>query len=363
MILPKRGEAVDRKLRAEIRRKFLNPEVLKERIEKLKAQDQIRLHDVFSDEDVHRLCDDMKIQFRVRDFTPAQALGLFVSQVLSRGNACSTMVTQYNRERKRKGLQPVCEDASGYCKARGRLPIELIDRLSSQVIETADKKTPSEWKWNGLNVHLVDGFVFRAPDTAENQEVYPQPSSQQDGLGFPQIRVVITTALATGCITHYNTGPVEGKRTGEVSLFRETHAEFCLGDVVVGDSNFESFHDAVLLNKHGVEMVCCINGSRNAPFEGPCEFIEEALVQVKKPGFDKNRFTVEQWKALPPWIQYRMIRYRIPESRKVITIVTTLLDKRRFSAEDIAEVYGLRWDVEVYQPDCTSSARLYQLAT
>jgi len=31
----------------------------------------------------------------------------------------------------------------------------------------------------------------------------------------------------------------------------------------------------------------------------------------------------------------------------VITIVTTLLNQRRFSAEDVANLYGLRWDVEI----------------
>lgn len=361
MILPSRGEAVDRKRRGELRREFLTPPALEERVEELKAQDQIRLHDLFSHEDVHRLCDDMQINFRVRNFTPAETLGLFVSQVLSRGNACSTMLAEYNRERKRKGLPPISEDASGYCKARGRLPVELIDRLGSQVVEIADKKTSNEWRWNGLNVYLVDGFVFRAPDTAENQEVYPQPSSQQDGLGFPQIRVVVTTSLATGCITHYNTGPVEGKRTGEVSLFREKHAEFSPGDVVVCDSVFESFHDAALLNKHGVGMVCCINGSRNSPFDGPCELIEEQFVRLDKPRFDKNRFTTEQWEALPPFIQYRMIRYRILESGRVITIVTTLLDRRRFSAEDIAELYGLRWDVEVDIRSCKTTMGMCDL--
>ena len=361
MILPSRGEPVDRERRAELRKEFLNPVALEQRVEELKLQDQIRLHDVFSDEDVHRLCSEMKIEFRDRCFTPATTLGLFVSQALSRGNACSTTVTEYNRERKRKGLSPICEDASAYCKARARLPVELIDRLSRQVIEIASNKTAAQWKWKGLNVYLVDGFVFRAPDTAENQKAYPQPSSQPDGLGFPQIRVVATTSLATGCITHYNTGPVEGRKTGEVSLFREKHACFSPGDVILGDSNFESFQDAVLLNRHGAEMVCCINGSRKSPFEGPCETIEDKLVRLEKPKFDTNRFSRQEWESLPPFIECRMIRYRVVGTPKEITIVTTLLDRRRFPARDIAELYGLRWDVEIDIRSCKTTMGMCDL--
>jgi hypothetical protein len=223
-----------------------------------------------------------------------------------------------------------------------------MDRLSNQVVTKTEAKTLACWKWKGLSVYLVDGLVLRAPDTAANQEVYPQPSSQKDGLGFPQVRVVVTSSLATGCILHYNTGQVEGKRTGEVTLFREKHGDFGAGDVVVGDSNFESFHDAVLLNRRGVKLVFCINGSRSSPFDSTvCETIDDEIMTVSKPKFDKTRFTRSQWEALPDSITYRVIRYRVKGRNTEITIVTTLLDGKRFRARDIADLYGLRWDIEI----------------
>ncbi len=346
MILPPRGAPVDRKRRAEIRKR-LAPPLVEQRIEQLKEIDQIRLHDVFTDQEVHQLCAELGIEFRDRCFTPAVTLGLFVSQVLSRSDACSTVLASLNRERKRRGLQPVCEDASAYCKARSRLSVELIDRLSDRVVEIVRSKTPHQWKWKGFDVYLVDGFVLRAPDTAANQEKYPQPLSQQDGLGYPQVRGIVTTSLASGCIVHYNTGKIVGKKTGERTLFREKHADFAAGDIVVGDSNFESFHDAVLLSWRGADMVCCINGTRNSPLEGICESIDEKTVVLQKPPFDKTRFSRSQWESLPASIQYRVIRYRVSGRNTEITIVTTLLDQRRFTAEEIAELYGLRWDVEL----------------
>jgi hypothetical protein len=47
---------------------------------------------------------------------------------------------------------------------------------------------------------------------------------------------------------------------------------------------------------------------------------------------------------------------------RVITIVTTLTDAQEYTRQDIAELYGFRWNSEVCQADCTSSAGLYQLA-
>jgi hypothetical protein len=346
MILPTRGAAVDRKRRTEIR-KLLTPPAVEQRIDQLKAVGQIRLHDIFSNEEVHQLCEELDIDFRERNFTPATTLGLFVSQTLSRGDACSTVMAQFNRERKRQGLMPVCEDASAYCKARARLPVKLIERLNSRIVELSQEKTSHQWKWKGLNVYLVDGLVLRAPDTAANQNVYPQPSSQKEGLGYPQIRMLVTTSLATGCILHYSTGKVKGKRTGEVTLFREKHKEFVAGDIVVGDSNFDSFHDSASLKFHGADIIFCINGSRNSPFEGDCKTIDDTTVTLQKPAFDRTRFTLDQWQALPTSIIYRIIRYRVSGRNEEITIVTTLLDRKLYPAESIAELYGLRWDVEL----------------
>jgi len=366
MILPPRKASVEtheEELKREReRKKLLRFDEILKRLERLKALDEIRLHHLFDDEEIHQMCDTLNIEFRDRVFTPAITLGLFVSQVLSRGDACITVMAKFNRERKDRGLSPVSEDASAYTKARARLPVELINHLSDRVRKMAHNRTPDEWKWNGLNVYLVDGFVLRAPDTLANQEKYPQPSSQKEGLGFPQVRVVATMSLASGCVVHHNTAAVEGKKTGEVSLFREKHKDFEKGDIVVADSNFESFHDAALLIRRGVHMVCCINGTRNSPFEGACETIEDVIVELKKPKFDPSRFTRKEWNALPKRILYRLIRYRVAGCETPITIVTTLTDRQRFSAEDIVELYGLRWDVEVSQADCTSSAGLYQLA-
>jgi len=97
------------------------------------------------------------------------------------------------------------------------------------------------------------------------------------------VRVFITTSLATGCKVNHATAQLRGKGTSERSLFRNNHGFFTARDIVVGDSNFESFIDSSLLPARGIDAVCCINGTRNSPFEGVCETIEEKLA-AKAPG-------------------------------------------------------------------------------
>ncbi len=94
-------------------------------------------------------------------------------------------------------------------------------------------------------------------------------------------------------------------------------------------------------------MVCGIKGCRNSRFKGVCDVIDEQLISLKKPKNNRNRFTTEQWQHLHESIQYRCIRYRLTGRKEVLTIVTTLVEAKRFSAAEIAELYGLRWDVEL----------------
>jgi hypothetical protein len=42
--------------------------------------------------------------------------------------------------------------------------------------------------------------------------------------------------------------------------------------------------------------------------------------------------------------------------------VTTLLDGERYPLCELATLFHQRWEIEVYQPECTSIALLYQVA-
>lgn len=60
--------------------------------------------------------------------------------------------------------------------------------------------------------------------------------------------------------------------------------------------------------------------------------------------------TEDQFASLPEEQEVREIKYRLrrPGCRvREVTLVTTLLDAKRYPAKSIAELYGLRWQVEV----------------
>ena len=225
--------------------------------------------------------------------------------------------------------------------------MSLIENLVDQTGKLASENLSKAQLWCDRRVFLVDGFVVNAPDTPENQNVYPQSNSQKAGLGFPQIRGCASICLATGVVNDIKYGPVVGKKTGEKTLFRQMFSKFKRGDIVVGDANFECFRDLATLKAKGVDLVCEKNGSRRSPFQGPCKVIEETIEQLPRPDFDKSRFTQEEWEALPTTLSVRIIRCKITGRKSELILVTTLLDDQAYPAKKIVKLYKLRWECEL----------------
>lgn len=75
----------------------------------------------------------------------------------------------------------------------------------------------------------------------------------------------------------------------------------------------------------------------------------DQIVEWFRPLARPSWMTPETFAALPSSLQLREIRYKIarPGFRvKEVTLVTSLVDAERYSADDLAKAYGLRWVVE-----------------
>jgi hypothetical protein len=66
--------------------------------------------------------------------------------------------------------------------------------------------------------------------------VYPQPSTQATGVGFPLARLVMVICLATGAALDTAIGPHKGKGSGELGLVRRLLEGFNSGEVMLADA-------------------------------------------------------------------------------------------------------------------------------
>ena len=133
-------------------------------------------------------------------FTPLITLKAFIFQVLGDDGSCKQAVASVLADRVCDGKAANSVNTGPYCKARQRLPLTQIKAAATNTGSRLHQQSTEKWKWFGYNVVLVDGFTVQMPDTPENQAVFPQPSSQKPGLGFPMARLVALTSLAAGSV-------------------------------------------------------------------------------------------------------------------------------------------------------------------
>ena len=168
----------------------------------LHNSDSLFFNSKLSAEAIHQACKAIKYSFRSRTYTPAVTIWMFIGQVLSVDHSCRDAIARLNVWRVAQGLPPCDSDTSAYCEARKRLPEELVLKLALDTGQDCAKAASSGWLWMNRAVKIVDGFTVTMPDTAENQQAYPQSTSQKPGVGFPIIRVVMIFSLAAGAVVN-----------------------------------------------------------------------------------------------------------------------------------------------------------------
>jgi len=300
-------------------------------------------------------------------YSTAVMLWSFMRQVLSDGKeaSCQSAVAHVVTYCQQKQIEPPTADTGDYCRARGKLSEAALRELSKDVAHELQQQADASWLWKDRHAKLIDGFTFTMPDTPKNRAKFPHPKTQKKGVGLPIARAVAILSLATACITDCAIGPYKGKETGEPALLRDLFSSLHVGDIAVFDRCYCSFMMIALLQLQGVDVCVRLHQKRGSDFRrGRRLGKNDHLIVWTKPERPEwmDQATYDR---IPDTLTLRELRYTVVEKRrrsKELTVVTTLTDATAYSQEDIANLYGFRWNAEVYQPECMSRTRLYQLA-
>ncbi len=159
--------------------------------------------------------------------------------------------------------------------------------------------------------------------------------------------------------------------TQEMNQFIGLHAALRPGDVLLADRGFCSFINIALLSFFPVDAVFRMHqkvivdftpnrphnarGQKNRRRGRPTSrFLrrlghDDQIVQWVKPARKPWWIDAALFTGLPQTMEVRELRYHViarGRRTRVVTIATTLLDPMRYPKRRIAELYGLRWEVE-----------------
>lgn len=281
---------------------------------------------------------------RERFFPPTETLAMFITQALSADRSCQHIVNQAAVERLVSGL-PVCStQTGGYCRARQRLPLEMVAGLSRYLGQQSDQQLPDTWRWQGRRVRLVDGTTLCMPDTPENQVAYPQQGGQKAGLGFPICRLVGITCLTSGALLNAALGCFQGKGADEQTLLRSIQQTLEAGDILLGDAYFPTFFLIATLRQQGVDILMEHRGARKRVTDFRCgKRIGERdhLITIKKPRDKPHWMKEETFQDMPDTLLVREFR----AGGKIL--VTTLLCHKTACKAELKKLYKQRWEVEL----------------
>ncbi|MBM4091955.1 MAG: IS4 family transposase [Planctomycetes bacterium] len=286
-------------------------------------------------------------------YTAAIMVWSFLSQVLRDGKeaSCQAAVARVVSHCQEVGLAAPTSDTGDYCRARAKLSEPAIHALSCEIAADMEEAADETWLWKGrLHAKLIDGFTFTMPDTPKNQAKYPQSAAQEPGVGLPIARAVAILSLATACVMDLAVGPYKGKETGEPALFRSMLGSLTSGDIAVADRYYCSFMMiALLLAKH-IHTCARKHQLRHSDFRrGQRLGKYDHLITWTRP--DRPEWMDEETYAqIPETLTLREIRYNIVERgrrTRTIDIITTLVDADEFTQQDIADLYGFRWNSEL----------------
>ncbi len=188
------------------------------------------------------------------------------------------------------------------------------------------------------------------PDTAENQQAYPQPPQQQPGVGFPLARMAAFFSLSCGAVLDLAICSYAGKGHSELGMLRKLWDVLRPGDVMLADRYMCAWHEIFLLQQRGIDSVTRLRVHRSADFRRGRRLGKgDHIVKWRRPSIIRS-IDWQTLKSLPESLTIRETRVQVEQPGfrcRTIIVATTLMDAEEVTASDLAELYRARWNAEL----------------
>jgi hypothetical protein len=227
---------------------------------------------------------------------------------------------------------------SAVTQARQRLGAAPMEDLFSQTASAWCAQDAERHAWKGLSLWAMDGTTFRAPDSAENRAHFGAQSYASGKVAsYPQIRAVSVTAVPTHLVADMAFGQYGQNEMLYAKTLVERIADHSL---TIFDRGFLSVEILLGLNLTGEARHYLIPAKSNTKWALLSGTAEDGLVRMRVSPQARTKAP-----SLPEYWTARAIRI-VSANGKVRVLLTSLLDRRRFKAADLAECYRRRWEIE-----------------
>jgi putative transposase len=135
-----------------------------------------------------------------------------------------------------------------------------------------------------------------------------------------------------------------------LALWRPLLATLQAGDVLLADRYFCTWFTFALAQRQGVEVVARWHAARNQDFRVGARYGQGERLRFWDRPPRPEWLAEATYQSLPRFLSVResLVHVTSPGRRtRRLLVATTLLDRRRYSREAVATLYGARWQVEL----------------
>ena len=205
------------------------------------------------------------------------------------------------------------------------------------------------WKTDGYVLFGVDGTDVSVPRTCSNQAAFTtngkskhqqrtriknQTAHQKKQKGCPRILMTTLYHISLGLPWAWRLG---SKSDNERAQLRSMLGELPRGAMIVGDAGFTGFEFLRAVLGSGAEAIVRVGSN------------VKLLKQLGR--FDESNGIVYIWpdwamkKDHPPLV-FRLVV--LHDGKKPVYLITSVLETKRLSDRQVANIYRMRWDIELY---------------
>ena len=231
--------------------------------------------------------------------------------------------------------------SSAIVQARDRLGEEPIAALFDCTAKQWGLASADEHRYRGLAVFGADGSCLRVQDSAENEAYFGRPKAAKGRgqSGYPQVRIVGLMALRSHLLFGAAIGPYT---TGEQTLAKQLWPLLPDKSLVIVDRGFIDYSLFADIMQSGQHHHFLCRAKKNLKWKVLREFGRgDSLVQIELP-----RTARKTRPELPEAIVVRVIQYQRKGFRPQM-LLTSLIDCALYPADEIAELYHERWEIEL----------------
>ena len=299
-------------------------------------------------------------------YTAELTTWLMMRQRLDGKGTLSTAVQEVTEARpqallpshKRLAEGTLSSNTGGYSRARGRLSREVTEQVADRIFNYLMADAPEALPGLGRRAFLLDGSSLDLPATPELLKAYPPAQNQHGVAHWPVVRIVVAHDIVSGIAMRPCWGPMYGEQAvSEQQLAATGMGQLPAGSVVVADRNFGIFSTAYEAQRRGYPVVVRLTDVRaRYLLQGRLPQRTDQWIEWKPSRWDRA-----QHPDLPPeaCVRGRVIACQATKQGRTIQLYffTTL----ELPPEQIAQLYGHRWNIETDLRSLKQTARLHSL--